>query len=72
MVEDRQGVVVLEVKQNTPAAKIGVKRGDIIAKLNEEKIESVTHLVKVLDASTEGWLLAVERDGKTFNLAFRG
>jgi len=72
MVEDRQGVVVLEVKQNTPAAKIGVKRGDMIAKLNEEKIESVAHLVKVLDASTERWLLAVERDGKTFNLAFRG
>jgi len=72
MVEERQGVVVLEVKQNTPAAKIGVKRGDIISRLNEETIESVTHLVKVLDASTEGWLLAVERDGKIFNLAFRG
>jgi Do/DeqQ family serine protease len=72
MVDEWQGVVVLEVKENTPAARIGVKRGDIIAKLNDQKIESVDHLVKTLDASTEGWLLAVERDGKTFNLAFRG
>jgi S1-C subfamily serine protease len=72
MVDEWQGVVVLEVKENTPAARIGVKRGDIIAKLNDQKIESVDHLVKTLDASTEGWLLAVERDGKTFNLAFGG
>jgi len=72
VVEERQGVVVLEVKENTPAARIGVKRGDIISRLNDEKIESVTHLVKVLDSSTEGWRLAVERDGKIFNLAFRG
>jgi Do/DeqQ family serine protease len=72
MVDEWHGVVVLEVKENTPAARIGVKRGDIIAKLNDQKIESVDHLVKTLDASTEGWLLAVERDGKTFNLAFRG
>ena len=72
MVDERQGVVVLEVKDNTPAARIGVKRGDIITKLNNEKIESVAHLAKTLDVPSDGWLLSVERDGKTFNLAFRG
>jgi serine protease Do len=72
MVDERQGVVVLEVKDNTPAARIGVKRGDIITKLNNEKIESVAHLAKTLDVPSDGWLLSVERDGKIFNLAFRG
>jgi S1-C subfamily serine protease len=70
--EERGGVVVLEVKDNTPAARIGVKRGDVIAKVNDDKIESVAHLAKTLDASPDAWLLSVERGGKTFNLAFRG
>jgi S1-C subfamily serine protease len=72
LTEERDGVVVLEVKDNTPAARIGVKRGDIIAKVNDEKIESVAHLAKTLDASPDAWLLSVERGEKTFNLAFRG
>ena len=41
----REGVVVLEVKDKTPAARLGVKRGDIVVGINNEKVKSVAQLV---------------------------
>jgi S1-C subfamily serine protease len=70
--DTREGVVVLDVKDQTPAARLGVKRGDIVVGVNDEKITSVDQLVTVLDASDRGWRLSVERGGKLFNLAIQG
>jgi serine protease Do len=65
-------VVVLDVKDKTPAARIGVKRGDIVMAVNNEKVKSVAQLVSVLDLAGGGWRLSVERDGKVYNLAIQG
>jgi Do/DeqQ family serine protease len=69
--DTREGVVVLEVKERTPAARLGIKRGDIVA-VNDEKVNSVAQLDEVLAASGGGWRLSVERGGKLFNLAIQG
>jgi S1-C subfamily serine protease len=65
-------VVVLEVKDKTPAARIGVKRGDIVVAINNEKVKSVAQLVTALEGADGGWRLSVERDGKVYNLAIQG
>jgi len=70
--DSRMGVVVLYVKDKTPAARIGVKRGDIVVAVNNEKVKSVAQLVSVLDLAGGGWRLSVERDGKVYNLAIQG
>jgi Do/DeqQ family serine protease len=70
--DSRTGVVVLDVKDETPAARIGVKRGDIVMAVNNEKVKSVAQLVSVLDLAGGGWRLSVERDGKVYNLAIQG
>jgi len=70
--DSRMGVVVLDVKDKTPAARIGVKRGDIVVAVNNEKVKSVAQLVSVLDLAGGGWRLSVERDGKVYNLAIQG
>jgi Do/DeqQ family serine protease len=70
--DSRTGVVVLDVKDKTPAARIGVKRGDIVMAVNNEKVKSVAQLVSVLDLAGGGWRLSVERDGKVYNLAIQG
>jgi S1-C subfamily serine protease len=70
--DSRMGVVVLDVKDKTPAARIGVKRGDIVVAVNNEKVKSVAQLVSVLDFAGGGWRLSVERDGKVYNLAIQG
>jgi Do/DeqQ family serine protease len=70
--DSRTGVVVLEVKDKTPAARIGVKRGDIVVAINNEKVKSVAQLVTALEGADGGWRLSVERDGKVYNLAIQG
>ena len=70
--DTREGVVVLEVTEKTPAARLGVKRGDIVVAVNNEKVKSVAQLVTVLDLAGGGWRLSVERGGKVFNLAIQG
>jgi Do/DeqQ family serine protease len=70
--DTREGVVVLDVKDQTPAARLGVKRGDIVVGVNNQKIQSVDQLVNVLAASDGGWRQSVERGGKLFNLTIQG
>ncbi|MCJ7528844.1 MAG: DegQ family serine endoprotease [Methyloceanibacter sp.] len=70
--DTREGVVVLEVQDKTPAARLGVKRGDVVVGINNEKVKSVAGLVSALEAADGGWRLSVERGGKVFNLAIQG
>jgi Do/DeqQ family serine protease len=70
--EEGLGVVVLEVAQNTPAAKFGFKRGDILVGINNDKVTSVSDLVTALDRSPSGWRLSFQREGKVYNLAIQG
>lgn len=67
--ELKDGVVVVGVQSGSPAAKAGLKRGDIITKLDEEEIKNLAtfryHLYKhkVGDTIT----LSYERNGKMEN-----
>jgi serine protease Do len=70
--DTREGVVVLEVKGGTPAARLGVRRGDLVVAVNNEKITSVKQLATLLAVEGAGWRLSVERNGKVFNLAIQG
>ncbi|MGH6747805.1 MAG: Do family serine endopeptidase [Methyloceanibacter sp.] len=70
--DSRQGVVVLDVKDKTPAARLGMKRGDIVVGLNNQKVASVAQLAAALDLSGDAWRLSLERDGKLFNIAISG
>jgi Do/DeqQ family serine protease len=70
--DSKQGVVVLEVKPNSPADRLGIKRGDIIVGINNEDIKSVKNLSLALELSGNAWRLALDRNGKMFNLAIQG
>jgi Do/DeqQ family serine protease len=70
--DTRQGVVVLEVQARTPAARLGIRPGDIVVGINNEKVKSVANLTVVLELGGGGWRLALERGGKVFNLAVQG
>jgi Do/DeqQ family serine protease len=71
--EDSQhGVVVMKVDQSSNAGRLGIRRGDIVVGLNNEKVSSVKQLAVLLEASGGGWRLAIERGGKVFDLAIQG
>ncbi len=70
--DSKGGVVVLGVESGSNAARLGVRRGDVIVGVNNEKVTSVATLSTMLELGGGGWRLAVERGGKVFNLAIQG
>ncbi|MGH6865289.1 MAG: Do family serine endopeptidase [Methyloceanibacter sp.] len=68
----KQGVVVIEVGPSSPAARLGIRRGDVIVGVNNDDIESVEHLSGALETGKGMWRLAVQRGDKVFNLAIQG
>ena len=71
--DDGPGVVVLDVAPNTPAARLGVKRGDLVIGLNNDKVTSVAGLVKALGAPCRRLApLAANARDQVYNLAIQG
>lgn len=65
-----EGVLVLDVEDESVASKAGVKAGDVIQKVDDDSIESVNDLRKSVRDFDEGdeFQLTVLRDGRTEKL----
>jgi serine protease Do len=63
---DGKGVLVNNVEDDTPAAKAGMKSGDIICKLNGQQVDSPNKLVNAIGQMEPGdkVTLSVTRDGQ--------
>jgi Do/DeqQ family serine protease len=70
--DTRRGVVITDVKDKTPAARLGMKRGDIVVGLNNQKVSSTAELAAALDLAGDDWRLSLERNGKLFNISISG
>jgi Do/DeqQ family serine protease len=53
-VKSQEGVIITGVLQNGPAAKAGVKPGDVIERIGERKIADVTQLLSVVASLKPG------------------
>lgn len=47
-----KGVVVNNVKANSPAARIGLKKGDVIMGANQQPVKNIAELRKILEQQT--------------------
>ncbi len=56
------GVMVIRVMENTPAEAAGIKRGDVISKVNEVEVNTATDVQAQVEASSIGKPLKVEVD----------
>jgi Do/DeqQ family serine protease len=72
MEDSNGGVVVIEVKRGSNAGRLGLRRGDIIVGVNNEKISTVKALAISLAPGGGAWRLALRRGGKVFNIAIQG
>jgi serine protease Do len=63
---EKGGATVLEVTKGSPAEKAGIKKGDIITKVNEAKIESPESLYETVHSLKPGDKVKIvfTRDGK--------
>jgi Do/DeqQ family serine protease len=64
--KDTQGVVITDVKPDSPADKAGLKRSDIILALNDKVVESLEDLRLLISETAPGTEVAIKfvRDGK--------
>ncbi|MEM1368010.1 MAG: HhoA/HhoB/HtrA family serine endopeptidase [Cyanobacteria bacterium P01_H01_bin.15] len=66
-----EGVVIVQVVPNSAAAKAGLRSGDVILQLDEQKVEEPSDVQKVVEQKAAGDPLAmtVERDGRSQEIA---
>ncbi|KNC92417.1 serine endoprotease DegP [Trabulsiella odontotermitis] len=63
-----KGVVVNAVKAASPAAQIGLKKGDIIVGANQQPVKNIADLRKILDSKPSVLALNIQRGDSTIYL----
>ncbi len=59
-----EGVVILRISSRSPADRLGLRRGDVIAGIADEPITSVDQLEDSLYRLPSAWRLEIERGGR--------
>lgn len=72
MVTLEEGVVIADVKQGSPAARIGLRKGDIVVSVNEEAIDRTRELERLTKRPPRVWRLEIKRDGQISRIVLRG
>ncbi len=64
-----EGVIISDIKKNSPAEKAALKVGDIILEINGEKIQNEETIIAIINDARAGDILdlKVYRDKKTFS-----
>jgi Do/DeqQ family serine protease len=72
-VNEDKGVLVVKVMPNSPAAKAGIRTGDVIQKLNGKSVIDASSIQKAVENSQVGGDVRLElrRNGQNLNLAVR-
>jgi serine protease Do len=70
--EMARGVVVLGIKRGSAADQIGVRRGDIIVRVNGMDVDSVATFNETIASPRGGWELSIRRDGKVLTTRVQG
>lgn len=66
---DVQGVVIVNVRAGSSAARLGFRPGDIIAEINGNPLANVDALARALKARVEGWRIIVQRGDRRLTMA---
>jgi Do/DeqQ family serine protease len=71
MPTDSEGVVIVDLENNSPAQSLGFDKGDIIGEVNGTTIKSVDDLQKAASQRTRLWRFTINRNGQTIRQILR-
>jgi Do/DeqQ family serine protease len=69
---DTEGVVVIELGDDTTAANLGFEKGDIIMAVNNQKIATTSDLERATRESARIWRITLVRGGQQINVTLGG
>jgi len=70
--EDQEGVVIVAVKEESTAARVGFRIGDVIVQVGRKRIETVVELEAALKARQQLWQIALKRGDQIIQLQVPG
>lgn len=65
------GVVITEVDRRSPAARVGLARGDIVVAVNGSEVTSTDQLAALAGDEPLFWRVTIDRNGRILRMAFR-
>ena len=71
MPTESTGVVVAEVKDDSPAARLGFEPKDIIVAINGTPVQTTEQLSQIASDDAGLWRVEIERDGQRIRQFFR-
>jgi serine protease Do len=66
-----QGVMITDVAQGSPAARVGFRPGDLMVQVNQTQIDSVTTMKTAMDKASQGWKITFKRGEETLSASFK-
>lgn len=66
--KDQKGVQVTSIKPGSPAARIGLKKGDIIIGVNQQPVDNIAELRKIMDSKPSVMALNIQRGDSSLYL----
>lgn len=66
--KDQKGIQVTDVKPGTPAARIGLKKGDIIVGINQQAVNNIAELRKIMETKPSVLALNIQRGDSSLYL----
>jgi S1-C subfamily serine protease len=72
-VEADQGILVAQVQRNSPAAKAGVRPGDVIEAIDDQPVTKASKVQQLIEQAGVGGKLSMtlERNGRTVALTIQ-
>jgi S1-C subfamily serine protease len=68
----KEGVIIAEIAENSSAAAVGLKKGDVILAVNDQKIDRTADLRAATSNRQAYWKLTVARGGQVFTTVLGG
>jgi len=69
---DTEGVVIIELGDDSTAANVGFQKGDVILAVNNTKVGKTSDLEKATSQSTRVWRITLMRNGQQINVTLGG
>lgn len=61
LIQDHEGIVVTEIRRNSPAQSLGLRKNDIILRVNDRAVKRVRELNRILSKGSRSWRFVIKR-----------